>query len=155
MAIKGHSRAIIATSIMGVLVSTYALYVEMAAEARPGYKAMCDFSEYASCSRVLTSEYSKGFGIIPKESALEVPNCIYGIMFYCLVIFLGTYDNIGVVPLQLVLVFTSCLSSVYLAYLLAFVLHDFCIVCVSTYFINGTLLTLVYKKNKAIMQKSK
>ncbi|XP_028171282.1 vitamin K epoxide reductase complex subunit 1-like protein 1 [Ostrinia nubilalis] len=155
MSTKGYSRAIIAAGIMGVLVSTYALYVEMAAEARPGYKAMCDFSEYASCSRVLTSEYSKGFGIIPKESALEVPNCIYGIMFYCLMIFLGTYDHVGVARLQLLLAFASCLSSVYLAYLLAFVLHDFCIVCVSTYFINAMLFSFVYKKNKFLTVKNK
>lgn len=49
-------RGITAVAIAGVLVSTYALYVEMAVEARPGYKALCDIAERASCSRVLTSE---------------------------------------------------------------------------------------------------
>ncbi|CAH0398389.1 unnamed protein product [Chilo suppressalis] len=150
-----QSRAIIATAILGVIVSTYALYVEMAAESKPGYKALCDISEYASCSRVLTSEYSKGFGIIPKESALEVPNCIYGTLFYCFMIFLATFDHIGVNRLQLLLSLVSCASSVYLAYLLAFVLHDICLVCISTYFINGLLLWLVYNKNKQLVEKKK
>ncbi|XP_013186884.1 vitamin K epoxide reductase complex subunit 1-like protein 1 isoform X2 [Amyelois transitella] len=149
------SRYITVVAIAGVLVSTYALYVEMAAEAHPGYKALCDIAEYASCSRVLTSEYSKGFGVMPKESSLEVPNCIYGILFYCIMILLATFDQKFIVRLQFYLAIASVASSVYLAYLLAFVLRDFCIVCVSTYFINAALVGLVYKKDRLLTEKSK
>lgn len=56
MSVTRINRGIIATALVGILVSTYALYVEMAAEARPGYTALCDLSEHASCTRVLTSE---------------------------------------------------------------------------------------------------
>ncbi|KAG7308706.1 hypothetical protein JYU34_005930 [Plutella xylostella] len=150
MKLRSCNRALAAAGILGVLVSTYALYVELSAEAKPGYKALCDFSEAASCSRVLTSKYSKGFGILPKHSALEIPNCIYGTLFYCLMILLATFDHSAVVTLQLLLALTSCASSVYLAYLLAFVLKDFCIVCVSTYFINALISFLVYKKRQII-----
>lgn len=141
--LKGNQRSIVAAAIAGIFVSTYALYVEMAAEIRPGYKALCDISEHASCSRVLTSKwvynwtniavfrvnlrdnirpepyktvryvtvirfnscscltklidlltfcrYSKGFGLIPEDSPLVVPNCVYGVIFYCLMIFLCKY----------------------------------------------------------------
>ena len=53
---KRLNRVIVLTCILGILLSTYALYVEMAVEARPGYTALCDISEFASCSRVLSSE---------------------------------------------------------------------------------------------------
>ncbi|KAM3965249.1 vitamin-K epoxide reductase isoform 2-T3 [Aphomia sociella] len=152
---KRQDRSIILTAIVGVLISTYALYVEMAAEAHPGYKALCDISEYASCSRVLTSEYSKGFGFLPKDLKLEIPNCIYGIVYYCLIIFLTTFNHLAWVRLQFVLTLTALASSFYLGYLLAFVLRDVCIVCISTYFVNGALVRLVYMKNKSLTQKNK
>ncbi|XP_075978412.1 vitamin K epoxide reductase complex subunit 1-like protein 1 [Anticarsia gemmatalis] len=152
---KVLDRVIVFTSIVGILLSTYAMYVEMAVESQPGYKALCDISEYASCSRVLSSEFSKGFGLLPEESPLKVPNCIYGIIFYCLIIFLSTFDQLLVARL----LFVGCLSSVamcfYLAYLLAFVLHDLCVVCISTYIVNGLLTALVYKKTKALAAKKK
>ncbi|XP_021188350.3 vitamin K epoxide reductase complex subunit 1-like protein 1 [Helicoverpa armigera] len=155
MKAKSLDRVIVLTSIAGILLSTYALYVEMAIETHPGYKALCDISEYASCSRVLSSEFSKGFGLLPKDTSLEIPNCIYGIVFYCLIIFLTTFDQLLVARLLLLVTASSIPMCVYLAYLLAFVLHDLCIVCVSTYIVNGALTVLVYKKMKALTAKKK
>ncbi|XP_045497927.1 vitamin K epoxide reductase complex subunit 1 [Colias croceus] len=154
MSINSINRGLVSAGILGIFLSTYALYVEMAAEARPGYKALCDISERASCSRVLTSEYSKGFGIVAKNSAFEVPNCVYGILFYCIMIFLSTYDNLLAVRLQVFLGVSSVISCVYLAYLLIFVLGDFCIVCVSTYFVNAAITYASFKKHSAMKSKN-
>jgi vitamin-K-epoxide reductase (warfarin-sensitive) len=40
----------------------------------------------------------------------------------------------------------ACISSVYLGCLLAFVLKDFCLVCITTYIINAALLWLNVQK---------
>ncbi|XP_063536415.1 vitamin K epoxide reductase complex subunit 1-like protein 1 [Cydia strobilella] len=150
---KGLDRAIISAAIVGILISTYALFVEMTAEANPEYKAYCDLAEKASCSSVLTSDFSKGFGLVAKGSPLELPNCIYGIVFYCLMILMTTYDNVSVVQLQFLTAVMSVLACVYLAYLLLFVLRDFCVVCVSTYFVNGGIAALVYRKLNVVLKK--
>ncbi|XP_050682186.1 vitamin K epoxide reductase complex subunit 1-like protein 1 [Leptidea sinapis] len=155
MAVQRINRLTIVAAIVGILVSTYALYVELVAEANPTYKALCDISERASCSKVLTSKYSKGFGFAAEGSALKVPNCVYGIIFYCLMIFLSTLNHTIAGNLQLLLCSTSLLTCLYLAYLLAFVLKDFCVVCVSTYFVNISITILVYMKRKIIMNKQK
>ncbi|CAH0715614.1 unnamed protein product, partial [Brenthis ino] len=127
MQVSGLNRAIIATSLLGVLVSTYALYVGLAVEAKPGYKAFCDLSEYASCSKVLTSKYAKGLGLAASDSMFKIPNSANGIIFYCIIIFLTTFDKITAVKIQIGLSVASLAICVYLAYLLMFVLIDFCL----------------------------
>ena len=42
---------------MGILVSVYALYIEVMKAKDKNYKAACDLGENMSCSRVLTSRY--------------------------------------------------------------------------------------------------
>ncbi|XP_030040871.1 vitamin K epoxide reductase complex subunit 1 isoform X2 [Manduca sexta] len=154
MELKNVARALTLTCILGIFLSTYALYVEMAVEIKPGYKALCDISEHASCSKVLSSKYAKGFGLMNDDSALKIPNCIYGTIFYCLMIFLTTFDQLLVVRFQFLLGAASILMCVYLAYLLAFVLHDFCLVCVSTYVVNGFLVYFTTKKMRLLSRKN-
>ena len=48
--------------------------------------------------------------------------------------------------MQCVMAVMANCGSVYLAYILYFVLNDFCIVCVSTYVINFVLLLTVISK---------
>lgn len=136
----------VAFSCLGILVSIYALYVEIKKEHNPDYVAHCDFHENASCSRVLTSEYGKGFGLLQylvgKESMLNVRNCSVGIVFFAVQLISGMlpfdwmshvlfYSSVG-----------ACIGCTYLAYVLFFVLKDLCVVCLVTYVANFGLLYL-------------
>lgn len=51
-----YSNGIALSCLVGLLLSLYALYVEIKAEANDNYEAMCDINEYISCSKVFTSK---------------------------------------------------------------------------------------------------
>ena len=80
-------------AVCGVLVSLYAIHVERSKHSNPDYQAMCDISEHASCSRVLTSDASTGFGIVGRllgdDHPLNLPNTYYGVVTYSLLAILG------------------------------------------------------------------
>ncbi|XP_032803178.1 vitamin K epoxide reductase complex subunit 1-like [Petromyzon marinus] len=132
---------------LGVTLSLLALHVEVAKERDSTYSAWCDFSASVSCSKVFSSRWGRGFGLVAplfgQSSLLNQPNSVFGVIFYSLQVLLGIshQSRAG----DLVLLGTSLVSvagSFYLAFILFGVLHDFCIICVSTYAINF-LLTAV------------
>uniref|UniRef100_A0A8C3HIG4 vitamin-K-epoxide reductase (warfarin-sensitive) n=1 Tax=Chrysemys picta bellii TaxID=8478 RepID=A0A8C3HIG4_CHRPI len=132
---------------LGLALSVYALHVESSRERDPGYRAMCDLSPSVSCSKVFTSRWGRGFGLVEdllgKHSVFNQPNSLFGIVFYILQTLLGnTLAAVTLVGTSVV----SIAGSLYLAYILFFVLHDFCLVCVTTYLLNGALLLLNYKR---------
>lgn len=43
--------------VFGLVLSVYALHVELSRERNPNYRAMCDLGESVSCSKVFTSRY--------------------------------------------------------------------------------------------------
>uniref|UniRef100_A0A674KA21 vitamin-K-epoxide reductase (warfarin-sensitive) n=1 Tax=Terrapene triunguis TaxID=2587831 RepID=A0A674KA21_9SAUR len=84
--------------------------------------------------------------LLGKHSVFNQPNSLFGIVFYILQTLLGFSPS---TLAAVTLVGTSVVSiagSLYLAYILFFVLHDFCLVCVTTYLLNGALLLLNYKR---------
>ncbi|XP_029382879.1 vitamin K epoxide reductase complex subunit 1 [Echeneis naucrates] len=140
--------------VFGLMLSVYALHVELSRESDPDYRAMCDLGESVSCSKVFTSRWGRGFGLVQffvaQDSPLNQPNSLLGIIFYTLQMALGLSLS---KKAALFLVFSSWVSvagSLYLASILAFVLGDFCMVCVSTYIINFALLFTNLKRRKAI-----
>ena len=118
---------IIIISIIGILLSTYAYYIEKKSSKNKNYKAICDISEKASCSKTLSSKYGKLMGI---------SNSIFGILFYLIIILLFYLNK----ELIFYLAILSILGSIYLAYLQYFKLKNFCLVCNLIYVVNILLL---------------
>lgn len=141
----------------GLLISLYALHVETQASKDPEYVALCDISSLSlSCSRVLSSSYGKGFGLVSKvlgeSHPLNQPNSVYGIIYYSIIMLLGFISNSLFSKIQFYLSFISVLMSLYLGYILYFILQDLCILCVSTYAVNFLIFITSWCKKRSISQ---
>ena len=111
---------------------------------------MCDFSPGFSCSQLLMSKYGIGFGFIEPllgiDSPLYVPNSMYGICFYQIMMYFGALrKRLWAVKTLLVLSVLACLMNVYLIYIL-YLLQVICIVSISTYAVNIALLFVNVKE---------
>lgn len=136
--------------LIGLLLSVYSLFVEMQAHADKNYKAMCDISERVSCTKVFLSDFGRGFGLVApvlgKDSPLNLPNPVFGVVFYSLVILISLIKhNKGGLRVLTTLAGMSCLMSLYLASIL-YRMKDTCLVCISTYMVNFGLLYLSFKR---------
>ncbi|XP_059171916.1 vitamin K epoxide reductase complex subunit 1-like protein 1 [Physella acuta] len=142
--------------LLGLCLSIFALYIEVLKEKNPDYVALCDISGYVSCSRALTSRYGKGFGLVEKifsnTSILNQPNTVYGMAYYTFQATLALNPSSSAAVVQTVFSVVANLGSVYLGYILVYIIRDLCIVCVSTYIINFCMLIviLVKLKNSAV-----
>ncbi|XP_013869358.1 vitamin K epoxide reductase complex subunit 1 [Austrofundulus limnaeus] len=140
--------------LLGLLLSVYALHVELTKERDPAYRAMCDLGESVSCSKVFTSRWGRGFGLVQyfvaQDSPLNQPNSLLGIIFYTLQLALGLTLSKKAALALVLSSWVSIAGSLYLASILVFVLEDFCLVCVSTYVVNFALLYTNLKRRKAL-----
>jgi vitamin-K-epoxide reductase (warfarin-sensitive) len=136
---------------VGMCLALYALHVEHEAvrmsEMGMQYQALCDIKALgASCTAVFTSEWGRlmsTLGLVPKDGVLDLPNAAYGAVYYFLVMF-HPFIPFGS-TLLLVGTIASIVTTAILAYALAFILGDVCVVCISTYFVNSALLVLVLR----------
>ncbi|XP_062368401.1 vitamin K epoxide reductase complex subunit 1 [Cinclus cinclus] len=135
-----------ALCVAGAALSLYALHVEHEAARDPSYRAACDLAPSVSCTRVFSSRWGRGLGLVEpvlgKDSAVNVPNGAIGLLFYLLQGLLGVSRS-GVASAALLATSAaSALASLWLAAVLIFGLGDLCLVCLSTYGLNLALLGL-------------
>lgn len=132
--------------LIGISLSLYAFYVETRKTQDPTYRAACDVGERMSCSRVLTSRWGRGFGLLPSDSILNLPDSIFGLIYYCLSLLLNrSFRSDTIARLRVVLSILTNLGSVYLGYILYFILEDICFVCCGMYVVNFLLLICNFK----------
>lgn len=124
------------------------------------YKPFCNFASWANCSTVLMSppgRFLRYFGIASAQTGdgvvakvrhlIDVPNPVLGVAFFgCHLL----YPALLIFPIPYLpeLFFAACcfvgIMTIWLAYNLAFVLRDFCVVCVSMYVANFALIPMMY-----------
>lgn len=127
--------------LVGISLSLYAYYVETRKTNDSSYRAACDINERMSCTRVLTSRWGRGFGLFNPDSPLNLPDSLFGLMYYCLSLVLNqSYKSQNIAGLRVILAILTNLGSIYLSYILHFVLHDICVVCLGMYTVNFILL---------------
>ncbi|XP_043094463.1 vitamin K epoxide reductase complex subunit 1-like protein 1 [Puntigrus tetrazona] len=136
--------------LSGILLSLYAFHVEREKTRDANYRAMCDLSSSISCSKVFTSRWGRGFGLLGtifgNDSAVNQPNSVYGILFYIFQLLLGLTASAMAALILMTTSIASVMGSLYLGYILYFVLKDFCVICITTYALNFILFVLNYKR---------
>ncbi len=121
---------ILLIATIGFLLSLYAYYVERRIKKEKNYVPFCDFKKNVSCSKAFTSRYGH---------LAVLPNSLYGIIFYVLVMVLTVLDfSTPVFFLSLI----ASLGSIALAYLSYVKQHNFCVICTAVYAINVLLFFL-------------
>ena len=133
--------------VAGLSLCAYALYVEYRhaiedPDADDHFQSLCDIDAInISCSKVFALPQGRllsYFGLVPKESLLDIPNPALGFAHYTLMLLFK--DTASLQPFIQLLVVTSFATTVYLAYQLTFVVPELCILCWSTHVINAYVL---------------
>nr|XP_025035509.1 vitamin K epoxide reductase complex subunit 1-like protein 1 isoform X2 [Pelodiscus sinensis] len=103
-----------------------------------------------SCKGSLWNRWGRGFGLLGsifgKDSAINQPNSVFGLVFYILQMLLGMTASAVAALILMTSSIVSVIGSLYLAYILYFVLKEFCIICVTTYLLNFILFIINYKR---------
>lgn len=135
-------------NILGISAAIYSHIVKIKSNKYgKNYRAFCDFNSRMSCSKAFTSEYGTGFGVFKyvfgKDNVFNQPNTVYGILFYIINMLMAFSSNYFIRLLQYYSLLGAQFISVYLCFILIFILRDLCVVCFFTYFLNYLLFTMV------------
>ncbi len=117
-------RLAILFSVLGLIISSYALYLHF----RPLGDSWCDLSTAFSCDLVNKGPWSEIFG---------VPVAFFGIPGYSLLLILALFRPKNWRLMFLMAAVLGTAFSLYLTYLEAFVIFAWCIICL------GSLITII------------
>ena len=147
-------------ALLGVCVAGYALYIEYTHQMNPGVELQffCDkLFSWASCSKAITGPYGKVlslWGIVAHGSTFDIPNSLIGATYYVLALVLPWQSSGALAAFFLVAGVGSLAFSCYLAYVLKFVLREFCIICVSSYVINMLIFVFAARARNTMLRAS-
>jgi vitamin-K-epoxide reductase (warfarin-sensitive) len=135
----GRYNVMFCTALVGLAVTSYGIYITK----YPDRNFFC--SEF-KCSSVLKSKYAHltamVFGL-KRNTMFDIPNTYFGIIFY-LSIICYQFCPLSLVVYAKWILFAASISSImvclYLAYILFFVMHEYCQVCVASYGVNFVIL---------------
>ncbi|KAL7495978.1 hypothetical protein ACHAWT_008306 [Skeletonema menzelii] len=145
-------------SFLGFILSAYSVYVEhkvgqnLHDDNNPDdeFRALCDIDAIgASCSAVFQLPEGKMlsfFGLVPRGSALDIPNGVLGVLFYIYVFIRCNVRDSKLILLDsrvnAVICTLAMASSLFLARKL-YMIKEICVVCLTTHLINTTLFCRV------------
>jgi uncharacterized membrane protein/protein-disulfide isomerase len=131
--------ALLVFTALGLLASTYALYVHYRLQSDPTYVSVCEVNESVSCQQVLTSQYGSMFGV-----PVAAGGAIWSLLAFFLAFGLkdAQSETASRVSGYLFVLATLGLASVfYFAYISFFVLKTACLICMTVYVsVIGTFL---------------
>ena len=117
-------------AILGILLSSYALYVKGKAESDKSYIPLCDINKHISCTRAFLSR---------EGSMTGLPNPLLGIIFYALIFLFDVMEYRNALwYLSLI----ALAGSLYLADVSYVRQKNFCLVCTAIYIINFLLVVV-------------
>eukprot|EP00747_Dinoflagellata_sp_TGD_P164413 gnl/TRDRNA2_/TRDRNA2_184319_c0_seq1.p1 gnl/TRDRNA2_/TRDRNA2_184319_c0~~gnl/TRDRNA2_/TRDRNA2_184319_c0_seq1.p1 ORF type:complete len:193 (-),score=23.47 gnl/TRDRNA2_/TRDRNA2_184319_c0_seq1:203-697(-) len=150
-------------ALLGIAVSIYTIYVEGQINRVPGYVAACDIASWSSCSAVFKSPWShilRHWGLVEEGSMLDLSLPELAIPYFLvLLVYPVARRKSELAPAAyLALGCVSIAFNIYLACVLKFILKEFCIICATTYAVNGSCFTCIvldFRARVALASKSK
>jgi uncharacterized membrane protein/protein-disulfide isomerase len=132
--------ALLVFTALGLLASTYGLYVHYRLQSDPTYISACEVNESVSCQQVLTSEYGSVAGV-----PVAAGGAIWSLLVFMLAAFglkdLKSETASRVAGYIFVLATLGLASVFYFGYISFFVLKAACLICMTMYVsVIGTFL---------------
>lgn len=130
--------------LIGLGVSILATYYKFMVWLNPNFRPNCDCAQPETFVPSKQDMMDGVFTVLDhKKSALlfDVPNTVWGVLFYMFMIFINILNFPGVYSLTILSTLISCIGSVYLWYTMVCEVNSVCVICSTIHAIS--FLTLV------------